>query len=75
MKPSRDYNRNVIVRSNLFVEEAVHVVGGARVQGVLLLLEARSVGQHVVALRLLPQVVELHQFAHRPRPHLQTSAN
>ena len=54
----------------LFVEEAVHIVGGARMKGVLLLLEARPVGQHVVAFRLLPQVVELNQFADGPRPHL-----
>ena len=36
-------------------------------QGVLLLLEPRPIGQDVVPLRLLPQIVELDQFAHRSR--------
>ncbi len=52
------------------VDEPVHVVCRAGVQGVLLLLQPGGVGEDVVALSLLPQVVELHELAHGASPHL-----
>ena len=43
-----------------------HVIRGARMQGVLLFLNPEAVSEDVVALGLLPQVVELDQLTHRP---------
>lgn len=54
----------------LLVEEPIHVVGGAGMEGVLFLLESCPIGQHVVSFRLLPQVIKLDQLANRTRPHL-----
>lgn len=54
----------------LFVQEPIHVIRSARMEGVFLFLEPRPVGQHVMPFRLLPQVVELDQFADGARPHL-----
>jgi hypothetical protein len=39
-------------------------------QRVLLLLNPKRIGKDVVALRLLPEIVELDQLAHGPGPHL-----
>ncbi len=39
-------------------------------QRVLLLLNPEGIGKDVVALSLLPEIVELDQLAHRPGPHL-----
>ena len=49
-------------------------VRDARVESVLLLFKAVFVREHVMSLRLLPQVIKLNKFAHRPRLHLLTTA-
>lgn len=54
----------------LLVQEAIHIVSGARMKSVLLLFQASAVGEDVVALGFLPQVVELYQLSDRARPHL-----
>jgi hypothetical protein len=48
----------------------LHVICCARMQRVLLLLNPKGIGKDVVALSLLPEIVELDQLAHRPGPHL-----
>ena len=49
-----------------------HVIRGARMQGVLLFLNPEAVSEDVVALGLLPQVVELDQLTHRPVENIKT---
>ena len=49
-----------------------HVICGARMQGVLLFLNPEAVSEDVVALGLLPQVVELDQLTHRPVENIKT---
>jgi hypothetical protein len=39
-------------------------------QRVLLLLDPKGIGKDVVALRLLPEIVELDQLTHGPGSHL-----
>ena len=41
-------------------------------QGVLLFLNPEAVSEDVVALSLLPQVVELDQLTHRPVENIKT---
>ena len=41
-------------------------------QGVLLFLNPEAVSEDVVALGLLPQVVELDQLTHRPGENIKT---
>ena len=41
-------------------------------QGVLLFLNPEAVSEDVVALGLLPQVVELDQLTHRPVENIKT---
>lgn len=48
----------------------VHEVGHAWVQVVLLLLETSLIGEYIVSLRLLPNVIKLNTFADRARFYL-----
>ncbi len=51
-------------------QQPLHVVRGARVEGVFLLFDPEGVGKHVVSFSLLPEIVELHQLAHSASAHL-----
>ena len=57
----------------LSVNVPFHVIRGARMQGVLLFLNPEAVSEDVVALGLLPQVVELDQLTHRPVESIKIS--
>ena len=57
----------------LSVNVPFHVIRGARMQGVLLFLNPEAVSEDVVALGLLPQVVELDQLTHRPVENIKIS--
>lgn len=52
------------------VQEVLHVVGGEGVEVVVALEDAGPGREHVVALRLLPRVVEGHQLPHPLLRHL-----
>ena len=52
----------------LYKYPPLHVISCSGVQGILLLLNSKRVCKNIMALSLLPKIVELNQLPHRPRP-------